>query len=159
MHQTGKTGKVLEAAVDSLLLAAFDTGAEAELVKRLRADKVMATEIVHHGDDRLNGYAALSYMTAPTGWLCLAPVAVSPKSQGQGVGGQVLKLVLKWALDRGHHVVVLGDPDFYGRHGFSSARAANLRSPYPISHTLLAGPGDDAPAETLVYPAAFGGDV
>jgi len=59
------------------------------------------------------------------------------------------------AADRGAHVVVLGDPGFYGTCGFSSARAANLTSPYPVSHTLLAGPGMTAPVATLVYAAAF----
>lgn len=54
-------------------------------------------------------------------------------------------------------LVVLGDPAFYGRCGFSRERAARLVTPYPVDHTLLAGPGTDVPAVTLVYPAAFDG--
>lgn len=142
-------------AADALLRAAFKTGAEADLVARLRTDQAMATEIAVFGGNRLLGYAALSWMTAPEGWLCLAPVAVAPDAQGGGIGGQVVELALNWAAGRDAFVVVLGDPNYYGARGFSAQRAARLSSPYPVEHTLLAGPGDDAPAEALVYPAAF----
>lgn len=52
-------------------------------------------------------------------------------------------------------IVVLGKPTFYGRFGFSRARAQKLRSPYPIEYTLILRRGDDSPDETLIYPAAF----
>ncbi|MGR3621578.1 GNAT family N-acetyltransferase [Pseudophaeobacter sp.] len=52
-------------------------------------------------------------------------------------------------------IVVLGDPAFYGRWGFSLERAQNLSSPYPLSHTLLLKRGADIPQATLIYPKAF----
>ena len=54
-------------------------------------------------------------------------------------------------------LVVLGKPSFYARAGFSAQRAARLRSPYPLDHTLIARPGSDVPEAELVYPAAFSG--
>ena len=65
-------------------------------------------------------------------------------------------MITEWARLSKKTIVVLGEPGFYARNGFSSERAAQLTSPYPISHTLLAGPGETAPTETLVYPKAFG---
>ena len=142
-------------AVDTLLRAAFETGDEAELVHRLRRDGDMAHEALVCTRGILRGYAALSHMQAPSGWLCLAPVATDPAFQRRGIGSGAVRLALDWAADRGAHVVVLGDPGFYGARGFSSARAAGLTSPYPVSHTLLAGPGAGAPVATLLYAAAF----
>lgn len=52
-------------------------------------------------------------------------------------------------------IVVLGEPRFYGRYGFDLARAQKLRSPYPLSHTLILKRGADLPEEKLIYPAEF----
>ena len=54
-------------------------------------------------------------------------------------------------------LVVLGEPAFYERCTFSRSRAARLRSAYPLSHLMIARPGDDIPEETLIYPEAFEG--
>ena len=141
--------------VDVLLRAAFEAPDEADLVKQLRHDEDMADEIVLKDGQGVIGYAALSHMVSPTGWFCLAPVAVDPALQRLGHGKAVLAMVVNWAKERNAMVVVLGDPNFYGANGFSTDRAARLKTPYPVEFTLLAGPGDDAPAETLIYPAAF----
>lgn len=141
--------------VDSLLRAAFSGGDEAALVHALRADRDMAAELTMSEDDKLVGYAALSWMKRPAGWVCLAPVAVDPALQRRGIGGKLMKAVQNWLTERDLTAVVLGDPSYYGKRGFSSARAQNLISPYLVEHTLLAGPGKGAPAETLVYPPAF----
>ena len=142
--------------VDSLLRAAFNGEDEAALVLALRADRDMAAELTVTEGERLVGYAALSWMKAPAGWVCLAPVAVEPSFQRRGIGGKLMKAVQKWISERDLTAVVLGNPSYYGRRGFSLARAQNLTSPYPVDHTLLAGPGQNAPTETLIYPPAFG---
>ncbi len=100
-------------------------------------------------------YYALSRFIRPKGWLCLAPVAIHPDWQGMRHGKRMIGQLTEWARLSGTYVVVLGQPEFYGKAGFSAARAAQLGSPYPLDHTLLAGPGTDAPRETLVYPKPF----
>ncbi len=144
-----------EAAVDDLLRAAFGGDDEARLVAALRKNNEIAGEMVLPLDGRIVGYYALSYFSAPEGWLCLAPVAIAPDLQGQRHGKRMVGLLGAWAAAARAYVVVLGDAAFYGQCGFSSGRAARLTSPYPIGHTLLAGPGTDVPAQTLNYPAAF----
>ena len=146
-----------EAEVDGLLRAAFGGAEEARLVKLLRKAGNMAGEQVVSEDGRILGYLALSQMIAPKGWLCLAPVAVAPEAQGRGIGRRMVGLTAAWAQAAGQTLVVLGEPGFYARAGFSADRAARLTSPFPVSHTLIARPGSDIPAETLRYPAAFGG--
>jgi putative acetyltransferase len=146
-----------EDAVDALLSVAFASGEEADLVCRLRKDRDMAGESVLAWQGEIVGYFALSYMSAPKGWLCLAPVAVHPDWQGKRHGQRMIGLLSEWARISRCHVVVLGQVAFYERAGFSHARAARLTSPFPVSKTMLAGPGADAPRVTLKYPKAFGG--
>jgi len=142
-------------AIDSLLRAAFPGPDEAALVQALRASGEMEMELVLPDEAGLAGYLALSRMVEPEGWLALAPLAIAPGWQGRGLGQRLTKAALKLAAIKGQTVIVLGAPDFYGRCGFSLARAGRLTSPYPLDHTLLARAGDDSPAETLRYPAAF----
>ena len=155
--------------IDRLLNAAFGGNDEVDLVHRLRRDGDMFCEMVAPHDGRIAGYAALSRMVAPEGWLCLAPVAVRPDLQrgtlapkGQAkqpwqVGRRLVTALVDGVLQMGAPaVVVLGHPDFYRQCGFSSQRAARLKTPYPVAYTLLAAPGDAAPDAELIYPRAFG---
>jgi putative acetyltransferase len=144
-----------EGAVDTLLRAAFGNDEEARLVKALRKAGDIAGESVLPVDGSVAGYFALSFMVAPKGWLCLAPVAVHPDLQGRGLGRRMIGMLSEWARQSRQYVVVLGEVGFYQRAGFSQARAAKVKSPYPVEHTLLAGPGEDAPEVELVYPRAF----
>lgn len=145
-----------ETQVDDLLRRAFEGDAEAQLVRALRKTGAIAGEMVLPGrDGTLIGYYALSAFTKPIGWLCLAPVAIHPDAQGQRHGKRMMGLLTEWARITGTYIVVLGAPEFYSRCGFSLSRAAKLTSPYPITHSLLAGPGEDVPQETLIYPKAF----
>ena len=144
-----------ESAVAALLERAFGGQAEARLVEKLRLAGDIAGETVLPSDDGIVGYYALSAMRSPKNWLCLAPVAIDPDWQRQGHGRRMIGLLAEWARLSGCYVVVLGEPGFYERAGFSVARAAKLTSPYPITNTLLAGPGSDVPEQTLIYPKAF----
>ena len=166
--------------IEALLRAAFGQPEEAELVRRLRADGDMWAEMVIRWQGVIGAYAALSRMRAPQGWACLAPLAVLPRFQNGAAAPPGMKRdgafrlgtrlaqhqVLSgrdgaWKRDWGGRfpaaIVVLGSVPFYERAGFSAARARNLRSPYPVEHTLIVAPGDDAPAATLIYPRAFDG--
>jgi putative acetyltransferase len=143
-----------EAAIDALLDHAFGSTEESRLVTKLRKSRVIAGETVLPMDGQIIGYYALAYMVKPKGWLCLAPVAIHPDVQGRGYGKRMLGVLTEWARLTKTPVVVLGNPDFYQRAGFSSDHAKGLQSPYPIKNTLIAGV-DGPQQQTLVYPAAF----
>ncbi|SFD88842.1 GNAT family N-acetyltransferase [Roseivivax sediminis] len=144
-----------ERAVDALLTTAFGRKDEAHIVGALRRAGDIAGECVVPGADGPSGYFALSSMRAPQGWICLAPVAVAPEVQGQGIGRRMIGMLSAWAVAAGQTVVVLGDPAFYERCGFSVARAQGLTSPYPLEHTAIARPGEDVPRATLTYAKAL----
>jgi putative acetyltransferase len=146
-----------EDAVDALLKAAFPGPQEADLVRQLRKDRVMAGENVLGHQGEIVGYFALSRMVAPKGWLCLAPMAIHPDWQGKRHGQRMVGLLTEWARISRQYVVVLGPVAFYERGGFSQARAARLQTPYPVQSMMLVGPGTDAPQKTLKYPKAFEG--
>jgi putative acetyltransferase len=63
----------------------------------------------------------------------LAPLAVIPAAQSQGVGGQLINEGLKRLSESGVDLVfVLGHPEYYPRHGFKKASILGFDAPYPI---------------------------
>ncbi|WP_235851712.1 GNAT family N-acetyltransferase [Litorivita pollutaquae] len=144
-----------EPEVAALLAQAFGGKDEARLVEALRKSRAIAGEMVLPSKDGVVGYLALAAMTAPKGWLCLAPVAIRPDLQGLGHGRRMVGMITEWGRLSGNTLVVLGDPAFYTRCGFTPI-SDGFTSPYPIDHTLTAGPAKAAPS-ALIYPKAFGG--
>lgn len=63
----------------------------------------------------------------------LAPLAVVPAAQKQGIGGKLirhgLQLLAKSSVDL---IFVLGHPEYYPRHGFQPAGIRGFTAPYPI---------------------------
>lgn len=63
----------------------------------------------------------------------LAPLAVAPEFQSQGVGGKLIREGLRILSASGTELVfVLGHIDYYPRHGFTPAGIHGLEAPYPI---------------------------
>jgi predicted N-acetyltransferase YhbS len=63
----------------------------------------------------------------------LAPLAVRPGYQGQGIGGRLISEGIAQLRASGVDLVfVLGHPGYYPEHGFSPAGARGFEAPYPI---------------------------
>ena len=63
----------------------------------------------------------------------LAPMAVLPEQQNQGIGSQLVREGLKECLRLGENiVVVLGHPNYYPRFGFVPASLKGLGSEYRV---------------------------
>src|SRR4051812_22579790 len=61
----------------------------------------------------------------------LAPMAVTPGLQREGIGTRLVKVGLMKCIEQGYQVVVVvGHPRFYQRFGFSRAADAGLESVY-----------------------------
>ena len=78
---------------------------------------------------------------APAPLVMVGPVAVAPEHQRDGVGRRLMNAALAAAaregLDSG--LMLIGDPEYYGRFGFSAERTAGWRLPGPVErHRLLA---------------------
>jgi len=65
--------------------------------------------------------------------LLLGPLAVDPTAQGEGIGSGLMQLAIKRATDLGHGgVILVGDPDYYVRFGFTAALTVGLVMPAPV---------------------------
>ena len=116
--------------------AAFPTNLEADLVSRLHADFDSEISLVAKDEREIVGHVMLSRMQVEADGreqraLGLAPVAVLPERQRQGIGTALIEEALKRAEKLGEELVfVVGEPDYYGRFGFSQETAKPFASPY-----------------------------
>ena len=122
MLRTERPGDMLP--VYELVSAAFGRPDEAELVNRLRECGAAVVTMVEEEEYEFMGHLMLSPITIDGQegpWLGLAPVAVHPDWQGQGIGSALVRQALGRLADTGAAgVVLVGDPGFYGRFGFAA---------------------------------------
>ncbi|MEG5031972.1 N-acetyltransferase [Microcoleus sp. AT3-D2] len=125
-------------AVRNINIAAFGRENEANLVDRLRG--IASTfSFVAVQSDRIVGHIFFSPVVVEG--KCsrnlsiqgLAPVAVLPEYQRQGIGTLLIQEGLKECGRSGFQaVVVLGHPDFYPRFGFIPASRKSLKCEYDV---------------------------
>jgi putative acetyltransferase len=130
-------------ALSRVVAAAFEREAEARLVAALQTAGNNAYELVAEREGRIVGHILFSPVTVERGddgrALGLAPLAVAPEVQGQGIGSALARAALS-TLATGPYraVVVLGDPAYYHRFGFRSASAFGLDSCYAAGDDFMA---------------------
>jgi putative acetyltransferase len=144
-------------------LSAFRTATEADLVQELERAGDAVISIVAE-DEGVVGHVLFSRMEVqadgrPLDALGLAPVAVAPSRQSQGIGGALIEAGLRRASELGADIVFLvGEPDYYRRFGFKTSAAEPFASPYAGPYfQALALAGDYAPPRSgqAGYAAAF----
>jgi len=158
-----------EDGIAKVVNAAFGQTAEADLVARLRDRGALAVSLVAEAGGQVVGHVALIPVTVDgrSGggrWLGLAPLAVDPDRQRQGVGRRLAAAALDAAArGNGAVVFVLGDSGYYGALGFEEAVQFGWRCTYDAPPAafrvrLLGGPAEDLPpAGTVRYHEAFDG--
>lgn len=130
--------------------AAFDGDIEAKLVDALRDGNYAEASLVAEVNGEIVGHILFSRVTIETNSetadaLSLAPMAVLPSHQRQGIGSSLVTAGLATCRDHGARiVVVLGHPMFYSRFGFSADLARPLASPFGggeawMAHELVPG--------------------
>lgn len=147
---------------------AFETEAEARLVDRLRENADPFLSLVARFGDVVVGHILFTPVRlaerGKAGLLGLAPMAVLPAFQGQGVGGRLVEQGLAAARDLGARgVVVLGHADYYPRFGFRPASDFGLSNEFraPAENFMaieLKPAGLDAASGPVRYHPAFSAD-
>jgi putative acetyltransferase len=131
-------------AISRVNRLAFGQDSEARLVDALRDGKYVRLSLVAETDRQVVGHILFSHLpiitdlgTLPA--LALAPMAVLPAFQKQGIGSVLIRRGLEVCKEQGHRIViVLGHPHFYSRFGFTSKLAARLESPYSGRESFMA---------------------
>jgi putative acetyltransferase len=129
----------LDSDIDSVRAVnsqAFPTSSEANLVDALRSSAKcislvaeIRNEIVGHilfSPVSINGYAGTSIVG-------LAPLAVLPKEQNNGVGSLLVERgLVECKANNFDAVAVLGHPNYYPRFGFQPSTKFSIKSEYDV---------------------------
>ncbi len=119
---------------------AFGQDAEPRLVEAMRQtpDHIPELSLVAESSGRIIGHVLFSPTViegggAPVPTLSLAPLAVRPEFQRQGVGSALTRAGLEAARRLGHRLlVVVGHKEYYPRFGFVDTARSGIEPPIEI---------------------------
>jgi predicted N-acetyltransferase YhbS len=155
-------------AVHALVRDAFGREIEAELVCKLRdSDGYLPALSLVAVDGDVVGHIMITTLdivsdsgeAVPT--TILAPLAVAPDRQLQGIGGALMLAAIDRARSAGHRSMILvGHPTYYPRFGCRSASSWGIHLSFPIPDDVFMAlelePGALAHAAgTVTLPSAF----
>ena len=116
--------------------------------------------LVAEVDNEMIGYVSFSPIflksdSSVSGYI-LAPLAISPEHQKQGIGSSLIKSGIDILTQDGAGVLlVYGDPAFYGRFGFNEEIGRTFTPPYPLEYpfgwTGMMLNGTTAPEEPIQF--------
>jgi putative acetyltransferase len=115
---------------------AFERTVEADVIDRLRQTCPDFVSFVAALDEQIVGHILFTpaWLESARGWvdgMGLAPLAVLPKYQNQGIGGKLIKTGLLEIHKHGWpFVIVLGHPGYYPRFDFETASKYGVRCEY-----------------------------
>ena len=127
--------------VYNVVKKAFETaehsdGNEQDLVSQLRTSDAFIPELslVAIKDNRIVGYILFTKIKiGKSEELALAPLAVLPEYQRQGIGSELIEQGRTIAKKLGYHyVVVLGSEKYYPRFGYVSAIKFGISAPFNV---------------------------
>lgn len=127
-------------AIQQIYLNAFSSEENqlvAEVAKQLlrRAKEEKNFNFVAETNGQVVAHVAFSPVLTQTNCIAyiLAPLAVDPKFQRQGIGTKLVETALLYLNSiKVNIVLVYGDPDYYARFGFSAKAAKDYHAPYDL---------------------------
>ncbi|MCC5640563.1 N-acetyltransferase [Nostoc sp. CHAB 5844] len=145
---------------------AFEQENEAKLIDKIRCSERYIPELslVAEIGNVVVGHILFSYIDLVNEEklqvIGLAPLAVRPQFQRQGIGSALVQAGLKIADDKGEVlVIVLGHPHFYTRFGFQPSIVYGIESPFPVPEDVfMVKPLQNYQQKytgKVVYPPAF----
>jgi putative acetyltransferase len=155
------------AAITRVNGAAFGGDGEARLVDLLRQARLLVASLVAVDDSgQVIGHIAFSPVTiladsSERQVASLAPMAVAPSHQRQGIGSMLVDRGLQACRAAGYRaVIVVGHPGYYPRFGFSHALVEGLENPFGAGTAFMGlelarGALSDLGGGRVVYPEVF----
>jgi predicted N-acetyltransferase YhbS len=130
-------------AVEHLLDLAFGADRKLRTAYLLRSRGKIVPALswaVMDGSDIIGSIQCWSVRIGRSPLVLVGPVAVRPDHQGTGIGHQLMQLMLEQSEKLGNPaMVMIGDPEYYSRFGFSADETAGWSLPGPWEpHRLLA---------------------
>jgi putative acetyltransferase len=148
-------------AIRDLLEAAFPDHAEANLVDALRRTRAFELSLVAETDEYVVGHVAFSRIFveadgARAKAVALAPLAVYAEYQDRGIATRLVREGHAVLASRGETLsIVVGEPQYYRRFGYSHAHAAGFESEYQSPYLMALTFGAAPRQGRLVYPPPF----
>jgi predicted N-acetyltransferase YhbS len=129
-------------AREALLDEAFGDTRTRKTSQRLREGRLPAEglSLIAVEGKRVVGTARLWHVACASGQtaLMLGPVAVAADCRSRGIGAALVRRALRDARWLGHGAIVLvGDPPYYSRFGFSSKKTQSVHLPGPFERERL----------------------
>jgi putative acetyltransferase len=125
-------------AVREVHLQAFGQSLEADLVDKLRQGCDALCALVAVMGDQIVGHilfspVAIEGQGQTMQGMALAPMAVLPECQQQGIGSQLVQTGIE-ALKRAEcpFIILVGHPTYYPRFGFEPAKRYGIRSEWEV---------------------------
>lgn len=153
-----------EASIDQVTRQAFlshphSNQTEQFIIRALRAAHALSVSLVAEEAGRIVGHIAFSPVTitdGSSGWYGLGPVSVEPEYQHKGIGRALIEHGLARLRELGAKgCVLVGDPAFYVRFGFTNMPALVLDG-VPQEVFLSLPLGTSSPQGKVTFHAAFG---
>jgi putative acetyltransferase len=151
------------AAIEAVTIAAFKSAmhtnhAEQFIVEALRSSDQLTVSLVAENNGSVIGHVAVSPVTISSGtagWYGLGPISVLPEHQGHGVGTQLMEHALTALRSLGAAgCVVLGEPSYYSRFGFSAEPSLALPD-VPAEYFQALSLNSSLPSGTVSYHDSF----
>ncbi|WP_199611498.1 GNAT family N-acetyltransferase [Flocculibacter collagenilyticus] len=153
--------------IESLIYRAFmnhphhESGAtptEHLIVNKLRDTNALSLSLVYEDETGLIGHIAFSPVLIDgeeSLWLGLGPVSVMPNRQGEGIGSALIQEGISQLQSKGiEGLVLLGEPEYYGRFGFLSQPELTLPD-VPSEYFLALSLSNNVPTGEVAYHSAF----
>lgn len=144
--------------------AEHSDGNEQDLVVALRKSKnfIPKLSLVAVYDDKIVGYILFTKIKiGESTELALAPLAVLPEYQRQGIGKKLIEEGHKIAKKLGYHFsVVLGSEKYYPKSGYVPASRYGIKAPFEVADenfmAIKLNDTDKKIAGTVEYAKEFG---
>lgn len=133
---------------------------EAAVIDALRTAGALTLSLVAEDAGEIVGHVAVSPVSidgrGDLGWYGGGPLSVRPDLQRRGIGTALVRAAFERLREidaRG--CVVVGDPDYYRRFGFTGATPSLVMPGVPQENVLVLTVDGETPAGTVAFHEAF----